>query len=140
MSMIKNPNILVIPPSGDRGRRVKHVNFGVGRTKQSFKDACDINKIVGRAIKTGFLNHCSTQVPSYGDYSNVPDYQTSIDIVSKANGQFSALPSEIRKRFDNDPVKFLDFVGDIKNKEEAMEIGLIPKPPVPPPVPPPPAV
>lgn len=97
-------------------------------TKQSFKDECDVNRIVARAQKTGFMPSGERQ-PQYGDFSNVPDYRESLDIVMKADASFAALPAEVRKYFDNDPAAYMDFLSDEKNRDEAIKLGLVnPKP------------
>ena len=41
---------------------------------------------------------------------------------------FDNLPSDVRNRFNNNPAQLLDFVADPENKEEAIELGLLPKP------------
>ena len=37
---------------------------------------------------------------------------------------FEELPATIRKKFENDPAKFLDFVNDERNADEMVELGL----------------
>ena len=46
---------------------------------------------------------------------------------------FIFLPSKIRKKFENDPKVFLDFVCNPENVDELRTMGLLPKqfPPVP---------
>lgn len=102
------------------------------RTKQSFRDACDMNKILAMAEQSGLVNHVNTTGGSYLDCSNVVDYQTAVNLVNDAEDAFNALPAAIRKRFENDPAEILAFLGDEKNLDEAIEIGLIPKPVDPP--------
>lgn len=99
-----------------------------GKTRQSCKDECDINKIVSRFKKTGRLPEIIKQNPQYGDFSTVEDFQTSLNIISKATAQFDYLPSAIRTRFNNDPAEFLEFVHNPDNKEEMIRMGLAKKP------------
>lgn len=99
-------------------------SVGDSLTKQSFKDECDVNRIVARAQKTGFMPSGERQ-PLYGDFSNVPDYREAQDIVIRANASFAALPAEVRKRFDNDPAAYMDFLSDEKNRDEAIKLGLL---------------
>lgn len=105
---------------------------GEGRTKQSMQEECDINKIMKRFTRTGRLPEMIRKNPVYGDFSSDLDYQESLNIINKANLQFEALPSNVRKRFDNDPKKLLAFVHDPKNIEEMYDLGLAirPKPPM----------
>lgn len=103
-------------------------------TQQSGKDECDINLIVERA-KRGAQINVSARVPMYGDFTEVPtDLRDAMNIVRKADEAFMALDAQVRKRFDNDPAKMLDFLNDPKNRQEAVELGLVKAPP-PPPVP-----
>lgn len=95
-----------------------------GRTKQSFKDECDINIIMSRYMKTGQLEHLSQRAPSYGDIQDI-DFQEAMDIVAYGREAFAALPSELRDRFANDPARFLAFVQDPSNQPEAKKLGLL---------------
>lgn len=94
-----------------------------GVTKQSFKDECDIEKILERGSKTGFYPVMHSQ-PMYGDVSQVSDYQAALDIVTTAQAQFASLDAKVRKRFDNDPSKFLSFMADADNIDEMVSLGL----------------
>ena len=47
-------------------------------------------------------------------------------MILNAEAMFEELPLEIKKRFDNDPAKLVEFCNDPKNLEEAIEIGLAP--------------
>lgn len=98
------------------------------RTKQSFKDECDINKIMSKWRRTGVLEHMAAAPPVYGDFDNYMEYQDAQNRLISADAAFAALPSHIRKRMDNDPAKFLEFMADPENLEEAQELGLARKP------------
>lgn len=97
--------------------------FDDGMTKQSFKDECDINSIVKKALRNGLLPDGNVN-PMYGDFSDVKDYQEGLNVVRRAEMQFKSLPAHIRSKFDNDPAKLLEFVADPKNTEEMIELGL----------------
>lgn len=100
---------------------------GEGRTKQSFKDECDINKIMNRYVKTGQLPAMQRKNPQYGDFSSALDFQAAQDIVVKAREQFEALPAKVRSRFKNEPSEFLRFMEDPENVKEMESLGLINK-------------
>lgn len=100
----------------------------LSKTKQSFKDQVNINKIVEKYNKTGQFPNLIKQNPKYGDFSNPMDYQESLNKVLLANEQFNALSAKVRDRFDNDPVKLLQFVSDAKNLEEMYDLGLAIRP------------
>lgn len=105
-----------------------------GMTKQSFKDECDINSIVKKALKNGLLPDGNLN-PIYGDFSDVKDYQEGLNVVLRAETQFNSLPAHVRSKFDNDPAKFLEFVGDPKNVKEMIDLGLAKPAPAPLPTP-----
>ncbi|QXP08184.1 MAG: internal scaffolding protein [Arizlama microvirus] len=96
-----------------------------GVTKQSDLKDCDINLIMRRYEKTGFLPDLIVKDGRYGDFSEVPDYQEALNIVKLADEQFGALDVEIRNRFENNPAKFLGFVTDPKNLDEIEKMGLL---------------
>lgn len=104
---------------------------GESLTKQEFKDECDINRIMARALRHGVLPQQSTGA-LYGDFSEVGDYQQAQDILLHARQQFEALPSAVRDRFQNDPAQMLAFVADPKNKPELRKLGLANPEPLPP--------
>lgn len=107
----------------------KHCDPDKDRTKQEFKDECDINLIVPMAEATGIIRHQSSTPPTYGDFSNSTDYQSALNSLNDATNSFGELPSEIRERMNNDPGKLLDFLGDPKNRDEAIRLGLVNAPP-----------
>lgn len=99
-----------------------------GMTQQHFRDECDINVIVDRFLKSG-------EMPpnvNFGDVdvSEVADFHDAMNIVRAAQEQFDALPSKVRERFHNDPVRLMEFVGSEANRAEALALGLL-KPPAP---------
>lgn len=99
-------------------------------TKQEFKEECDINVLMKRYQKTGLFPQHPNQQPRYVSNIGMPDYQEALSIVMTAKEEFAGLNSELRKRFDNDPRLFLEFVNDPKNAEELVKLGLreAPKP------------
>lgn len=89
-----------------------------GRTKQSFKDDCDINKILAKAQKAGTLSHLQKHGAFYGDFANAPtDLHEARALLERGQAIFSELPSSVRKDFDNDPTKFFAFVNDPANSD-----------------------
>lgn len=100
-------------------------------TKQEFRDECDINLLMQRYKRTGLFPQHPGESPRYVSNIGMPDYQESLNIVMTAQSEFAALNSDLRKRFDNDPAKFLAFVNDPDNADELVKLGLreAPKPP-----------
>lgn len=102
--------------------RIRSVNLKPTRTQAHEADAANINAIVKKYHATGELPQ-NMQWKAM-DLSAVPDYQTMLQTVIHAENAFNALPSQIRKRFDNDPQQLLNFVNDPKNTAEAVKLGL----------------
>ncbi len=98
------------------------------RTQQHFRDECDINVLVARFARTGVPE--APEAPPMSTFDEVFDYQSAMQAVIDARVSFQALPSKVRSRFQNDPAQFLNFIYDESNRDEAIGLGLIPKPPV----------
>lgn len=100
-------------------------------TKQSFKDECDMNHIISRINKTGFVPleaQDSLRKQIYGDASNAPSSLEDVyAIVSRADGAFLSLPAHLRERFGG-PSGLLSFLEDPANVKEAQDLGLVAKP------------
>lgn len=109
-----------------------------GFTVQADRDEADINKIVARLAKSGQVPPTFKGEPFFGDVSELGDLAESLIKIQEADKLFMEFPASIRERFDNDKVKFIDFLADAGNREEALALGLIQKAPTPevePPVP-----
>ena len=101
-------------------------------TLQSFKDDADINCIIARYENTGVLVDPTVPVsrtPEFGDFSDMPDYQTAQNVIIAAKNAFDTLSSKIRERFQNDPAAYFDFVRNLKEGSEdyaeAIRLGII---------------
>lgn len=102
-------------------------NVDGGRTKQEFKDECDINIIVRNFVKHGALSprDINARTAMYEDVSGIGDLQSSMSKVEAAKAGFERLPAAVRERFGNSAVALLRFVLDPANRAEAIELGLI---------------
>ena len=94
------------------------------RAQQHHKEECDINEILRRFGKTGHMP-VNTSEALYPDFSDAVDYHTALNQIIASEREFDLLPSNIRKRFDNDPAKLVYFMQDDKNLNEAIELGLV---------------
>ncbi len=92
-----------------------------GRTKQSFKDETDINKIIQRAEKSGTISHLTKYQGAYGDFADF-DYFENLQKLTRGREIFDELPAELRNEFRGSPVKFFDYVNDPANKERLGEL------------------
>lgn len=118
MSM-KNP----ATPDSNRRRVVANIT-GDSRTQQNFKKECDINTILKKFRSSGLLTHVNQRQPMYEDVSNFTGYQEALEIVMTAEKLFNDIPAAVRKKFNNDPQEFLDFVSNPSNGEELVKLGL----------------
>lgn len=99
-----------------------------GVTQQSFRDECDINTIVARFGLTGELPG-DFRAPVSGDFTGVSDFHSAMTAVRQAEEAFMELPGAMRARFHHDPQELLMFLEDKGNRDEALRLGLLAKPP-----------
>ena len=95
-----------------------------GITEQHHKPMCDVNNIIRQYDKTGLIEHVAASKASYGDFTQVNEYQESLNMVIRAQNAFDELPSAVRKRFGNDPGEFFEFATNPDNQEEMVKLGL----------------
>ncbi len=109
-----------MPGKRDKFKRLKQPTYGPGRTKQSFKNECDINKIMARADKAGAISHLQKFEGVYGDFAHV-DFQSMTQILTRGREVFDELPAELRQEFGQSPAAFFAYVNDPANKENLRE-------------------
>lgn len=95
--------------------------------KQADKESVDMNNIIAKFAKTGLIDHQNVHQGDYGEYA-VLDYQEALNLVIEAREMFETLPSQMRRQFDNDPGKFIDYVEDPNNRESLYDMGLARRP------------
>lgn len=109
--------------------RIQCENTKKSRTQKHMAEACDLNKTMARYLKNGGQLH---KLPDpygvYADLSSATDYETSLQTILEAQQAFALLPSQLRSEFQNDPKQLLAFLGDEKNRDKAIELGLLKKP------------
>lgn len=103
--------------------------YGESMTLQEFERECNINYIVDSFMSTGVLPNVDDE-PLYGDFSNIGDFAAIQQSFVDTYAQFDALPSAVRKRFNNDPADLIAFINDSNNRDEAVKLGLINTPSV----------
>lgn len=94
------------------------------RTKQSFKDECDINLIIKKYKQTGQITHLANSQGEYG-FATSQTFDQAMRIVADAQSQFEELPATVRAHFDNNPAAFLDAAQDESRRSEFVDLGLI---------------
>ena len=112
-----------IHSAANLGPPVRFKCVGRSRTKQSERDACNINLIMAKYVKTGLIAHVNRFGGDYSFATSV-SFHDAMNIVTKADSMFADLPAEVRRRFNGEPGEFLDFVQNPENLEEMRELGL----------------
>lgn len=112
-----------VRPNGSR--RVYTVNNLPSKTDQSFKKECDVNEIMRKYLKTGQMAHLRGMQGTYADVSEIGDLQECVQKVQLAQEAFNSLPATLRNKLNNDPSKFIEYLNDPKNVDEAVELGLM---------------
>lgn len=92
-----------------------------------FKDSCDINQMIARLARGDLSVLKSTGV--YYDITNIPtDLQSSLNLQIQVRDFWNADENDaLRKRFVV-PENLIDFLSDSKNREEAIQLGILPAP------------
>lgn len=99
---------------------------------QSAEEESNINTIVRRFGISGELPN-QVAMPQSGDFTNIPDFHTAMNLVRQAQEEFVRIPADVRARFNNDPGRFMEFFDDPANYDEALKLGLVNvRPPAPP--------
>lgn len=98
------------------------------RTKQAFKDECDINAILRRAKATGVVDHVSQLQPVYADVSTFSDLADCYAKVEMAENSFMALPSELRAELGHDARNLVPYINNPANREKCISYGIFKKP------------
>lgn len=118
----------------DRPPNVRTVNRSPSMTCQQFRDESDINNLVARYNRTGtFYNalDCAGRVarmPQFGDFAELGDFREQQEKLLAVYDSFAQLPAKVRERFSNNPAFFVEFVGQEKNYEECVKLGIFEAP------------
>lgn len=103
-----SPSPFYTPYAHRRPREILTFNPDLKRTKDEFKDDCDVNKIWANYVRTGRLDQLQKAKGFYADLTNVPQtYQESLNLVIRTRETFEALPADIRNAFGNSVDAFL---------------------------------
>lgn len=95
--------------------------------QQHFRDEADVNFIVNRYLQTGTWENVSERPPVYADMSAFEgdfDLIRAYEAVERAEDGFMRLPSDLRKKLDNDPSKLVSWLSMEENKADAIKYGL----------------
>lgn len=98
---------------------------GESMTQEHFREETEILNIIRRHDRNGVIDHINKGSAIYGDFSEITDYRDMIHKLRDADNAFAQVPSDIRKKFGNDPAKFFNFVMDKNNYQELADMGLV---------------
>lgn len=112
--------ISVTTSYGRRRVRVAIYNDEPSMTVQDKAQETDVNFIMSK-------NRYS-QLPNppdfYADLTEITDLTEAHEKIQYADKVFSSLPARLRSKFENDPQKFIQYLNDPSNDEEAIKFGL----------------
>lgn len=95
----------------------------VSRTKQAFKDQCDVNKMLKKAQTTGSMSHLlKYPEPIYGEFDGEFNLLEASKRIKRSEAIFNDLPSEVRREFNHNAIDFVRFAADPKNNSRLAEL------------------
>jgi len=94
-------------------------------TQQHLGPATEIDNIMKRFYATGEMPRVRN-LPEYGDFDDAVTLQDMLAQIEAGKNAFRQIPASIRGMFDNDPGRFLTWIHDEANYDEAAEMGLVP--------------
>jgi len=111
------------PPVGE----VVDCSSDLDRTKQSFKDECDINLIMKRAALTGVIDPLVLEQREavFGEFEDGLDFMELQNRLVTCQRLFDVLPADVRSRFSNNPGLLVDFLAKPENRGEAERLGIL---------------
>lgn len=102
-------------------------------TQQQFRDECDVNYIIEHfqdPARPSLVQPSVPRVPLFGDFSQIPDVRSAHAIFQRAEAEFSALPADVRAKFDNNPVSMMAFLETSSVDQIKQVFGAAPEKPV----------
>lgn len=104
---------------------------GDSLTVQQFKEDCDIRCIIERHRRTGEPLPINPNGVFLDMLEQPEDLHSALELCRDVAAQMDRLPLAARERFGYDPVRFVEFLSDESNKDEAVRLGLLPPSPAP---------
>lgn len=102
---------------------------GDSLTRQEFVDECDINLIMSRYERGGAVPWNEVSAPQYLDLTLAPsDLMYAMNTMIDAENAFMSLPANVRKEFDNDAMRFVEYASNPDNIVRMREWRLAPEP------------
>lgn len=98
------------------------------RTQAHMAEATDINRIMGRYIKTSgdrLLKRLPDPHGVFADLADLGDYQENMNRVLQARDTFMMLPASFRAELANDPGNLEPWLRDPENRDRAVKMGMM---------------
>lgn len=111
--------------SDRRTRRVQvDASLETPLVEQNHRDSCDIHHIMRKYERNGVLTHIRENAGTYMELPSEVDFHLAMNQIARAQQSFESLPSDLRKKFGNDPAAFVDFMQDGDNLDAIEKLGL----------------
>lgn len=94
---------------------------------QGDKDEADINVMLKRFAVTGQIKTVNRQA-LFGDFSQVTDLQTALNVARAAQEEWLKLPSDLRWELHQDPARLEAWLSEEANRPLAEKLGLLDPP------------
>lgn len=95
------------------------------KTQAHHAEACDLNRIMRDYGVTRQLPIAAYPAGLYGDDDMEMSLSDAYQNVRIADEYFSALPSQLRSKFNHSPMALWQWVNDPANADEAVALGLL---------------
>lgn len=114
MNTLKSKNTM----KKDSRKRVQLHFKNPSKTKQSFKQECDINHIINRFSKTGQIPLTNPLEKQYG-FAPETDLKKSLDLIHELRHEFENLDPEIKSEFNNNSHEYAAFLDAYEQSPES---------------------
>ena len=101
---------------------IEDKDYSDGRTKQSFKDSTDINKLLVKAARGDSISHLAKHQAMYGDFTDIDDLLTAHARLERGKRIFDELPGEVKREFGQSAAAFFNYVNDPANVDKLAEL------------------
>lgn len=95
------------------------------KVQEQFADACQTDTIIRKYNMMGVNPFIAAGGSQYLDTTQIPSFVAAQNAQVKVKEYFEGLPSDIRLKFNNDPMQFAEVVSDTRNAEYLREIGVL---------------
>lgn len=95
------------------------------KVQEQFADACKTDTIIRKYNMMGVNPFIASGGSQYLDTTQIPDFVCAQNAQIKVKEYFEGLPSDVRLKFNNDPMQFAEVVSDQRNADYLREIGVL---------------